>query len=159
VSVSITQETKDVRTLPLTQAMLDLDKRLTNAIDDMTESEKRNILQILENSIGKEKRRLCRKHQFIKTKVVSEGSPQNGIIENLSPGGAFLTTQDFFPLGSEITLSFPVLNFEFPVKLQAEVIWICPHGMGLKFKPSQQLAHRLAVQKLTDALNSSTSEY
>jgi hypothetical protein len=42
--------------------------------------------------------------------------------------------------------------------LEAEVIWISSNGMGLKFKASQKLDHRLSVQKLADALSQSMPE-
>ena len=77
---------------------------------------------------------------------------ENGIIHNISPGGAFLSAPHRYPPGSEITLNFPILNFEFLVKLKAEIIWISPEGMGLKFKACQKLGYRLAAQKLADAL-------
>lgn len=137
---------------------LDVQHQLTAFINEMTDPEKQNILQLLENILNNEKRRLQRKHQSIKTDVSIGSRAGNGIIKNLSPGGAFLATRRFYPPGSEITLSFPILNFEFPVKLKAEVIWLSPKGMGLKFKSSQKLDHRLAAQKLADALGSSSPE-
>lgn len=131
---------------------MDLKHQLTAVIDDMTEPEKRNILELIEKKLKNEKRERQRRRQSIKTEVAYSSRAENGIIENLSPGGAFLSVGHSYPAGSEVTLSFPILNFEFPVKLKAEVIWISSRGMGLKFKSSQKLDYRLAAQKLADAM-------
>jgi hypothetical protein len=136
----------------------DLQHRLTTIINDLTEPEKQNILQLLEKSLKNEKRQRHRRHQCIKTELSGNSYSGNGIIKNISPCGAFLTTHHFHPPGSEITLCFSILNFEFPVKMKAEVIWSSSKGMGLKFKSSQKLDHRLAAQKLADALGTITSE-
>jgi hypothetical protein len=122
----------------------------------MTEPEKRSILQLLKNSLDNEKRKRQRRHQQIKADISCNNRAGNGTIENISPGGAFLTAHQLHPPGSEITLRFPILNFEFPVKLKAEVIWISPRGMGLRFISTQKLDYRLAAQKLADALGPAT---
>lgn len=155
--MSVTENTKDIGTLPLPQTLLDI-RHLSTVLRDMTESEKHDILQLIEKYIKNEKRRRQRRNQFIKAEVEYKEYAENGIIQNLSPGGAFLTTRHFHPLGSEISLSFAILNFEFPVKLKAEVIWRSPKGMGLKFKSSQKLDERLAAQKLADALEPMPTE-
>lgn len=126
--------------------------RLTGVIAGMTAPEKRSILQLIENSLNNEKRKRQRRHQRIKAEVSHNSLTGNAFIENISPGGAFLAAGHLHPPGSEITLEFPILNFEFPVKLTAEVIWISSKGMGLRFKSSQKLDYRLAAQKLADAL-------
>lgn len=153
-----TENMSDLSTRHPPHAPREFQHKLTTVINDMTEPEKQNILQIIENSLKSEKRRRHRSQQFIKAEVYGSNRVENGIIENLSPGGAFLTTRQFYSPGTEIALSFSVLNFEFPVKLNAEVMWISPKGMGLKFKSSQKLDYRLAAQKLADALGSSPTE-
>jgi hypothetical protein len=136
------------------QALPDFPHRLSTVIDGLTLPEKRNILQLLVKSLNNDKRERHRRCQPIETEVSHNNRTGNGIIQNICPGGAFLATHQLHPPGSEITLSFPILNFEFPVKLKAEVIWISSNGMGLKFKASQKLDYRLGAQKLADALGS-----
>jgi hypothetical protein len=156
--LSVTEDFQDTEIRRRRRTPLDLQHRLTSVIKDMSAPEKRSILQLIEKSLKDEKRRRHRKHQLIKTRVASGDIAENGIIRNLSPCGAFLTTPHRHPPGSEITLSFSILNFEFPVKLKAEIIWISPDGMGLKFKASQKLDYRLAAQKLADAMDPESLE-
>jgi Tfp pilus assembly protein PilZ len=137
---------------------LDLEREFSSAINDMTTDEKRNFLHILKSSLNGDKRQRQRKNHKINAQVLQNHHRCDGIIENLSPGGAFLSTNRLFPPGSEITLSFQILNFEFPVLMNAEVVWISDQGMGLKFKPSLKLACRLAAQKIADAMERLTAE-
>jgi hypothetical protein len=143
---------------PQPRSLLDHQRQLATAIDGMSAPEKRNVLQLLENSLNNEKRERSRKHQHIETEVSHSSRAEKGIIENISPVGAFLSAGQLHPPGSEITLRFPILNFEFPVKLKAEVIWISQRGMGLRFKSTHKLDDRLAAQKLADALGSGRME-
>ena len=138
--------------LPL--SAIDLNQQIVNAVNKMSENEKRNILSILNKSSTGEKRRRHRAHQHIKTRLEQENRTVSCIIENLSPGGAFLITPHPSPTGSEISLSFSILNFEFPVRLKAEVVWAAPHGIGVRFKPDLSLSCRLAEQKIADAMRS-----
>lgn len=156
--MSATDNMHDLSTRSPLHSLPDFQHQITTFINEMTDPERQNILQLLESFVNNEKRTRHRRDQSIKTEVSSGSRASSGIIKNLSPGGAFLATRRFYPPGSEIALSFPILNFEFPVKLKAEVIWISPKGMGLKFKSSQKLDHRLAAQKLADAMGSIPSE-
>lgn len=150
--MSPTENMSDVSISQSQRTLLDQQHQLTTAIEGMTTPEKRSILQLIEKSLNNEKRERHRKHQHIKAEVSYNSRAVKGIIENISPVGAFLSARQFHPPGSEIILSFPILNFEFPVKLKAEVIRISPRGMGLRFKSTQKLGYRLAAQKLADAL-------
>ena len=137
---------------------IDLNRQIAIAVQKMTVDEKRYIIRILSEMTTKEKRRRYRKYQRIKTRLEREDRADSGLIENLSPSGAFLITRHPSPPGSEISLSFPILNFEFPVRFKAEVVWIAPHGMGVRFKPSLSLSCRLAKQKLADAMRTAHPE-
>jgi len=156
--VSFSEDTSDKNTFHIPRVPIDLEREFKTVINDMTADEKRNILHILKTSLNGEKRLRQRKHQKIDAQIRHLHHRDDGIIENLSPGGAFLSTHRLFPPGSEITLSFQILNFEFPVMMKAEVIWISDQGMGLKFKPSLKLACRLAAQKIADALGDAPVE-
>jgi hypothetical protein len=147
-----TEKTGAVKTGRPPEKLLDSHIQLTSFISGMTPPEKRSILQLLEDSLNNEKRKRLRRPQRIKAEVSHNSLAEIGFIENISPSGAFLSSGRLHPPGSQITLRFPILNFEFPVKLNAVVIWISQRGMGLKFKTSQKLDDRLAAQKLADAL-------
>ena len=131
---------------------MEICRRLACTLEAMTDEEKLSILNMLKISASNEKRRCYRKRQSIKALMFCSKRSENGMIENLSPDGAFFNTRHVSPQGSEITLSFPILNFEFPVKLKASVVRITPFGMGLKFISSPGLSYRLAKQKLADAM-------
>ncbi len=149
---------KEMNSDSLPFSAIDLNQQIANAVQKMTEDEKRNIINILNRSTTGEKRQRHRKHQLIKTRLEQDNRSVNCTIENLSAGGAFLTTRCPSPPGNEISLSFSILNFEFPVRLQAEVVWRTPRGMGVRFKPNLSLSCRLAEQKIADAMRPNLPE-
>lgn len=136
--------------------LFDPERDFTHIVNMMTADEKRNILHILKCTLKDDKRQRLRKRQNINARLMSDTSHRgHGVIENLSHGGAFLRTRRRLPPGSDITLSFPVLNFEFPAVMKAQVVWISHQGMGLKFSPTLKLESRLHAQKIADALGDS----
>jgi Tfp pilus assembly protein PilZ len=128
-------------------------QKLSDIINDLTDDEKTNLLKILSSPVPREKRMEKRKRFLLPTNIVCKNLSFYSCIENLSEQGAYIKTDHLIPPGNELFLSFSILNFEFPVKLKAEVIWLSKHGIGIKFKPSSALSYRLAIEKLADAIN------
>ena len=127
---------------------------LADMINNLTEDEKTNLLKLLNESVSGEKRVKKRRRFLIPANIVCQNQSFWSFIENLSQKGAYIKTNHLIPPGNELFLSFSILNFEFPVELKAEVVRISRQGMGVKFKPSSALSYRLAMEKLSDAVNS-----
>lgn len=131
----------------------DTDQKLADIINNLSDSEKDTLKHLLTNVMPEEKRTGKRKRFFIPVNIVCQNQSFYSRIENLSEHGAFIKTDHIIPPGKEVFLTFSVLNFEFPVELPAEVIRISRQGIALKFKPSSAFSHRLAVEKLADAIH------
>ena len=131
----------------------DVGRKLTDIINELTDDEKTNLLKLLNSSVSREKRIEKRKRFLVPTNIFCQNQSFWSCIENLSEQGAYIKTDHLIPPGNEVFLSFSILNFEFPVELKAEVVWISKHGIGIKFKPSSALSYRLAIEKLSDAVN------
>lgn len=60
-----------------------------------------------------------------------------GFVKDISLGGAFILsieTDRVLAVGQEITVHFATLpNKQEPVALPAEVVWVLPEGIGVKF--------------------------
>lgn len=130
-----------------------MEQKLVGIISNLSDNEKAALTKILTGTVPGEKRIGKRKRFLIPANIDGQSRSFHSRIENLSEQGAFILTDHLIPRGSEVFVTFSVLNFEFPVKLRAEVIRISKHGIGLKFKPSSALSHRLAIEKLADAVN------
>ncbi len=131
----------------------DLQRQLFAVIQGMTEEEKWGLLASIRNTSGN-KRRNLRRALRIPADCLYDGQTYTVSIENLSPVGAYLSTDRPLPPGREMTLRFSILNFEFPVTLKAEKVWQTASGVGVRFKPNSDLSYRLSVQKLSDLLTS-----
>lgn len=131
----------------------DVEQKLAGIISKLSDNEKAALTKILTGPVPGEKRTGKRKRFLIPANIDCQNQSFYSRIENLSERGAFIITDHLIPTGNEVFLTFSVLNFEFPVRLRAEVIRITKHGIGLKFKPSSALSHRLAIEKLADAVN------
>ncbi len=130
-----------------------LDDKLSEIIHGLSDEEKLNLLKLLNASVSPEKRISKRKHFFIPVNVICRNKSFYSRIENLSEKGAFIKTNHVIPPGNEVDLIFSILNFEFPVNLKAEVIWLSKQGLGIKFKRPSTPSDRLALEKVVDAIN------
>lgn len=59
-------------------------------------------------------------------------------IQNISAGGVFIETQMPFAEGQELSLSFPLPNYQKYIKISGEIVRTSPHGIGVRFKTANQ---------------------
>ena len=56
------------------------------------------------------------------------------IIRNIGAGGLFINTHRPFEVGQEITLSFPLFNFDESMELKCKITRTTPSGFAVEFE-------------------------
>ncbi len=112
--------------------------RLLEIILGMPEQEKQKLLKDLEGKVFGGRRRHPRKPFFMVVDYATQDRAYKDFIQNISAGGVFIETQIPFSVGQEISLTFPLPNYQKYIKINGDVVWTSPRGIGVTFKmPSQ----------------------
>ena len=112
--------------------------RLFELIRNMPEDEQLDLLKELEERLFRDKRKHTRKHFFMVVDYSAEDRVYKDYIKDISAGGVFIETPTPFSVGQELSLSFPLPNYQKYVKTTGEVVRISPHGIGVRFKMVDQ---------------------
>jgi len=107
--------------------------RLFELIRNMPEDEQLDLLKELEERLFRDKRKHTRKHFFMVVDYSAEDRVYKDYIKDISAGGVFIETRTPFSIGQELSLSFPLPNYQKYIKTTGEVVRISPHGIGVKF--------------------------
>ncbi|MBW2001037.1 MAG: PilZ domain-containing protein [Deltaproteobacteria bacterium] len=59
-------------------------------------------------------------------------------IQDISTGGVFIETHMPFTVGQEVSLTFPLPNYQKHIKVVGEVVRSTTQGVGVKFKMADQ---------------------
>lgn len=59
-------------------------------------------------------------------------------IQDISTGGVFIQTHMPFTVGQEVSLTFPLPNYQKHIKVIGEVVRSTTQGVGVKFKMADQ---------------------
>ncbi len=106
-----------------------------------------------EQSTPKESRRQFERHPF-NVRIISESQDLNGKIwfdtDNISEGGAFLTSDFLLDIGERLTMRFPEMPNSAAFDLTGVVVWVNLNrdedrdpnlpGMGIAFDPLDEAA-------------------
>jgi uncharacterized protein (TIGR02266 family) len=112
--------------------------RLVKLIKRLSEDEQKSLLWELEEKLGREKRDHERKPFFMVIDYSTEDRVYKDYIQNISAGGVFIETQMPFAEGQELSLSFPLPNYQKYIKISGEIIRTSQHGIGVRFKKPDQ---------------------
>jgi Tfp pilus assembly protein PilZ len=112
--------------------------RLFELIKGLSEHEQRSLLRKLEERLGTRKRKHGRKPFFMVVDYSTEDRVYKDYIQNISAGGLFIETQMPFAEGQELSISFPLPNYQKYIKISGEIVRTSPQGIGVKFKPANQ---------------------
>jgi uncharacterized protein (TIGR02266 family) len=107
--------------------------RLIELIKNLSEDEQRSLLRELEKRPTRGKREHERKPFFMVIDYSAEDRLYKDYIENISTGGVFIETQMPFSKGQELSLSFPLPNYQKYIKISGEIVRTSPHGIGVRF--------------------------
>lgn len=105
-----------------------LTARLFEIIEQMNEEQKKEILVL----IG-DQRKHKRKPYLISVSYNSGSSEYKDFILDISPGGAFIETNEDFFIGQELAMELNFKNHDQTLTLTACVVWQSSNGVGVKF--------------------------
>ena len=112
--------------------------RLFELIENMSEDEQLALLKKLKERPSKEKRKHERKPFFIVVDYSTEERVYKDWIKNISAGGVFIETHMPFSVGQDVSLTFPLPNYQKYIKIIGEVVRIDLQGIGVRFKMANQ---------------------
>ncbi len=116
----------------------DVTARLLELIKNMSQDERLALLKELEERLFKDKREHKRKPFFMVVDYSTDDRVYKDYIQNISAGGAFIETRMPFSVGQEVSLSFPLPNYQKYIRIAGEVVRVSPQGIGVKFKMVNQ---------------------
>jgi len=112
--------------------------RLFELIKNLSEDEQKRLLRELEKRLNKGKREHERKPFFMVVDYSTEDRVYKDYIQNISAGGVFIETQIPFAEGQELSLSFPLPNYQKYIKISGEIVRTGSHGIGVRFKAADK---------------------
>lgn len=111
----------------------DVTFRLFELITDMTFDEQLAILEELEKKKTRRTRRHKRRETNLTVYYATHDRAYRDTIQNISPTGVFIETQEPFEVGQEILLNFTPSRSADPIKVRGKVVRITDEGIGVKF--------------------------
>jgi Tfp pilus assembly protein PilZ len=112
--------------------------RLFELIKRMSEDEQLALLKELRERFSKGRRKHKREPFFMVADYSTEDRVYRDYIQNVSAGGVFIETHMPFTSGQEVSLAFPLPNYEKYIKIIGEVARVTPQGIGVVFKMVNQ---------------------
>lgn len=112
--------------------------RLFEIIKSLSEDEQKSLLRELEEKLSRGKRKHERKPFFMVIDYSTKDRVYKDYIQNISAGGVFIETQMPFAEGQELSLSFPLPNYQKYIKISGEIVRTSSHGIGVRFKTANQ---------------------
>jgi len=126
--------------------------RLLEVIRAMSEDEQLALLKELEERLFKGRRKHEREPFFMAVDYSTKDRFYKDYIQDISAGGVFIETRMPFRAGQEVSLSFPLPNYQKYIKTTGEVVRISPHGIGVRFKTvgqDQEVMIKSLLQQLS----------
>jgi Tfp pilus assembly protein PilZ len=124
--------------------------RLLKLAKKMSEDEQLTLLRELEETLLKGSRKHEREPFFMVVDYSTEDRIYKDYIKDISAGGIFIETRMPFSVGQELSLPFPLPNYQKYIKITGELIRITPQGIGVKFKMLNQDQEAMIKSLLPD---------
>ncbi len=128
--------------------------RLLELIKKMCEDEQLTLLKELEKRIFKGRRKHEREPFFMVVDYSIEDRFYKDYIQDISAGGVFIETRMPFRAGQEVSLTFPLPNYQKYIKIMGEVARVTTQVIGVKFKTvdqDQEVMIKSLLQRLSSA--------
>ncbi|MBW2002233.1 MAG: PilZ domain-containing protein, partial [Deltaproteobacteria bacterium] len=112
------------------------------------------LLKELRERLSKGRRKHEREPFFMVADYSTEDRVYRDHIQNVSAGGVFIETHMPFTSGQEVSLAFPLPNYEKYIKIIGEVARVTPQGIGVVFKlvnQEQETMVKALLEWLTSA--------
>jgi len=108
--------------------------RLIELIKNMSEDEQQTLLKDLEERPFEGRRKHVRRPFLMVIDYSAQDHVYKDFIQDISSGGVFIQTHMPFTVGQEVSLTFPLPNYQKHVKVMGEVVRSTSQGVGVKFK-------------------------
>jgi len=108
--------------------------RLFEMIKRMPEDEQLALMKELGERLSKGRRKHEREPFFMVADYSTEDRVYRDYIQNVSAGGVFIETHMPFTSGQEVSLAFPLPNYQKYIKIIGKVARVTPQGIGVVFK-------------------------
>ncbi len=112
--------------------------RLFEVINQMSEDEQLALLKELERRLLKWTRKRKRKPFFMVVNYSVEDRFYTSHILDISAGGVFIETRIPFTAGQEVSLTFPLPDYQKHIKIIGKIVRVTQQGIGVKFKTVNQ---------------------
>ena len=130
---------KDVHQMEKDNALLDTDEikdRLLEIISSMPETEKRDLLEVLEimqASKPTERRENQRKSPLTNTGFLMHEVVLKDCIQNISQTGAFIETTQSFSVGQRLSMVILLAGNDEPMQLNGTIVRADSYGVAVEF--------------------------
>lgn len=119
-----------------TLTLKEVEARLSGLISDMSETEKRELLERLEKW-EQAKLKDARQHLRRQTSIYAVFSGQDcyfrDYIKDISSGGLFIETDTALFMNQELVITFFLPDVQAPLKIKGKVVRTDAEGFGIKF--------------------------
>jgi len=120
---------------------LSVKSKLITLIDYMSEEMQIKLLKFLEEKLNItvtgdlkiEKRGNNRRSCLIFVDYIIQGNAFKSYILDVSAFGVFIETNESFPVGHDISMTFSLPNHKKPFNLDGKIVWSGSQGFGVKF--------------------------
>ena len=108
-------------------------QRLSRFVDNLSREDQRTLSRLLKSREKKDKRQHARERCSIITDYMVDNHNYKGIMQNISPSGAYIASRHMFPVNQVIFQSFFFPNFEIPIRSHSKIVWVGSDGFGVQF--------------------------
>jgi len=112
-------------------------QRLAKFVDDLNLDDQRALSRLLSSWEKRDQRKHPREKCSIVTDFIVENHNYKGIMRNISPYGAYISSRHVFPVNREIFQRFFFPNFEIPIRSNSNIVWVGSDGFGVQFDKLQ----------------------
>ena len=114
----------------------EVNARLFELISYMPETEKRDLLEVLEviqQSKSDDRRKHPRKAPLTKMNCLMHEVVLKNSIQNISKEGAFIETVHSFGVGQKLSMAISLVGYDHPVQLIGTIVRIDSDGVAVEF--------------------------
>jgi hypothetical protein len=112
--------------------------RLFDLIKSLSEDEQRRLLREPEERLNRGNREYERNPFFIVIDYSTADRVYKDYIQNISPEGAFIEPRMPFGDGQELSLGFPLPDYQKYIKISGEIVRTSSYGIRVRFKTAEQ---------------------
>ena len=118
---------------PYDNRQTDVTFRLFELITEMDFNAQMKLLEELEQQQTRRTRRHKRRNAHLTVYYATHDRAYRDVIQNISPTGVFIETNEPFSVGQEILLNFTPTRHAEPIKVRGQIVRISDEGIGVKF--------------------------